>query len=322
MSPEPHLRNQIAVNGLCLHGSTSKIRKNIIITDLIYLCYSSSIPTKLSISTSKMAKSGQAKVLSPEQQDHVFDVIQKHRYPEKNTAIMQLSFKLGLRVQEIALLQFKEVCDLGRPNKKALRQYSLWETMSLPASYTKGSDAMKRSRSKYIEKRSMTFSKEEFDKVIRQVETLARAGAEVHPENFYPALKKHQGTSRDLPMVDESLREALTNYLDIRLLKDPSVKPTDTLFVTQKGGSYSPNTLQEHMAMILRRWAGIEKASSHSGRRTMITDIIHNQKKTVKVAQKIAGHVNPATTIIYEEPPEKEILEALKSLGKKKPNDE
>jgi hypothetical protein len=52
-----------------------------------------------------MAKSGQARVLSPKQQKHVFDVIQKHRYPEKNTAIMQLSFKLGLRVQEIALLQ-------------------------------------------------------------------------------------------------------------------------------------------------------------------------------------------------------------------------
>lgn len=263
-----------------------------------------------------MPKSGQARVLSPEQQDHVFAVIQTHRHPEKNTAIMQLSFKLGLRVQEIALLQLKEVCDLGRPNRKALRQYSLWETMSLPASYTKGSDAMKRSRSKYIEKRSMTFSKEDFDKVIRQVESLARAGAEVNPENFYPAIKKHQGTSRDLPMVDKALREALTDYLDVRLLKDSGVKPTDPLFITQKGGSYSPNTLQEHMAMILRRWAGIEKASSHSGRRTMITDIIHAQKKTVKVAQKIAGHVNPATTIIYEDPPENEIKEALDSLGK------
>jgi integrase len=267
-----------------------------------------------------MPKSGQARVLTPEQQAHVFEVIQKHRYPEKNTAIMQLSFKLGLRVQEIALLQFKEVCDLGRSNKKALRQYSLWETLSLPASYTKGSDAMKRSRSKYIEKRSMTFNKEQFDKIILQVEALAKAGAYINPENFYPAIKKHQGTSRDLPMVDESLREALSDYLDIRLLKDPSAKPTDPLFITQKGGSYSPNTLQEHMAMILRRWAGIEKASSHSGRRTMITDIIHSQRKTVKVAQKIAGHVNPATTIIYEDPPEQEIKDALGALGKNSPN--
>ncbi len=42
-----------------------------------------------------MPKTGQARVLTAEQQDHVFDVIQYHRHPEKNTAIMQISFKLG-----------------------------------------------------------------------------------------------------------------------------------------------------------------------------------------------------------------------------------
>jgi hypothetical protein len=42
--------------------------------------------------------------------------------------------------------------------------------------------------------------------------------------------------------------------------------------------------------------------------------MIHKQKKSVKVAQKIAGHVNPSTTLIYDEPPEEGIGEALKSL--------
>lgn len=42
-----------------------------------------------------MAKSGQARV-----------------HPEKNTAIMQISLKLGLRAQEIALLQIKKVCSV------------------------------------------------------------------------------------------------------------------------------------------------------------------------------------------------------------------
>ena len=37
-------------------------------------------------------------------------------------------------------------------------------------------------------------------------------------------------------------------------------------------------------------------------------------KKSVKVAQKIAGHVNPSTTLIYEEPPEEMIEDALKEL--------
>ncbi len=127
-------------------------------------------------------------------------------------------------------------------------------------------------------------------------------------------MKTHKGKSRDLPLVDEQLRKALTDYLSIRLQNNPAAKPTDPLFVTQKGGPYSPNTLQEHMAMMLRDWAGIEKASSHSGRRAVITDVIHKQKKSVKIAQKIAGHVNPSTTIIYEEPPEEEVSEALAAI--------
>lgn len=59
-----------------------------------------------------MPRSGQARVLTPAQKRHLFDVIQQHRHPEKNTAIMQVSFKLGLRAQEIALLQVKEVAQL------------------------------------------------------------------------------------------------------------------------------------------------------------------------------------------------------------------
>lgn len=81
---------------------------------------------------------------------------------------------------------------------------------------------------------------------------------------------------------------------------------------TTNCGAFTCNTLQEHMALMLRGWAGIEKASSHSGRRTLITDAIHNQGKSVNVAQKIAGHVSPSTTIIYEEPPKEEIEDALK----------
>ena len=68
------------------------------------------------------------------------------------------------------------------------------------------------------------------------------------------------------------------------------------------------------MAVILRAWASVEKASSHSERRSLITNVIHKQKKSVKVAQKIAGHVNPSTTLIYEEPPKEIIEDALNNL--------
>jgi integrase len=256
-----------------------------------------------------MPKSGQARVPTQAQQDRLFDEIAKHRHPEKNTAIMQISFKLGLRAQEIALLQIKEVARLNSTGT----DFTLLEVMSLPAAYTKGADAMKRSRSTY-KRRSLSFDVDSFEQMIRNVEKLANAGAKIDPKDFYPPLKQHKGKSRDLPMVAPSLRAALTEYLSLRVSKAGMLKPSDPLFITQKRVPYSPNTLQEHMALMLRGWAGIEKASSHSGRRCLITNVIHKQKKSVKVAQKIAGHVNPSTTLIYEEPPEEVLEDALGKL--------
>ncbi|MCW9012288.1 MAG: site-specific integrase [Gammaproteobacteria bacterium] len=256
-----------------------------------------------------MPKSGQARVLTPKQREHLFEIIRQHRHPEKNTAIMQVSFKLGLRAQEIALLQVKEVARLNKTGT----DFQLLEIISLPAAYTKGADAMNRSKSHYHRK-SISFDMDSFNKIVKQIERLSKSGADINPEDFYPPVKKHKGKSRDLPMVDTELRIALQEYLHLRLTKGEKLKPSSPLFVTQKGGPYSPNTLQEHMALMLRDWAGIEKASSHSGRRSLITNVIHKQKKSVKVAQKIAGHVNPSTTIIYEEPPEEILEEALKNL--------
>jgi integrase len=264
------------------------------------------MPCKRQTST---RRSGQARVLTDEQQQQLFEAIQHHRHPEKNTAIMQISFKLGLRAQEIALLQIKEVARLQRQGS----EYTLLEVMSLPAAYTKGADVMQRSRSAY-KRRSLSFDVETFAQVIRQVEALAKAGADIDPTDFHPPARPHKGKSRDLPMVDKPLRAALTDYLDLRMAARGRLHPTDPLFITQKRGPYSPNTLQEHMAVMLRDWAGIEKSSSHSGRRSLLTNVIHKQKKSVKVAQKIAGHVSPATTLIYEEPPEEQLAEALKNL--------
>ena len=110
---------------------------------------------------------------------------------------MQISFKLGLRAQEIALLQVKEVAQLN----SAGTDFKLLEVMSLPASYTKGADAMKRSKSLY-QRKTISFDVESFDKVVRQIKALSKSGA-------LPPVKKHKGKSRDLPMVDGSLREAL-----------------------------------------------------------------------------------------------------------------
>lgn len=90
--------------------------------------------------------------------------------------------------------------------------------MSLPASYTKSADAMKRSKSHYQWK-MISFDVVSFDKTIRQIEALAKSEAEIDPESFYPPVKTHKGKSRDFPMVDGDLRESLIQYLRIRIEK-------------------------------------------------------------------------------------------------------
>ena len=69
----------------------------------------------------------------PEQFAYLLSVIKEHRYPEKNTALVQISFKLGLRVQEIALLQIKDVAELGAETA-GQRSFKLKEILALPAS--------------------------------------------------------------------------------------------------------------------------------------------------------------------------------------------
>jgi hypothetical protein len=81
----------------------------------------------------------------------------------------------------------------------------------------------------------LRFSVEAFDQVVAQIVDLAKADVAVDPKRFYPVVKKRSGLSRDLPLVDEALRDALTAYLAVRLEKVPSVKPTDPLFIAQIG---------------------------------------------------------------------------------------
>ncbi len=253
-------------------------------------------------------KSGQARVLTPDEITHTLDVIKDHRHPEKNRAIMLISFRLGLRVQEIALLEIKEVAKLNA----AGTDFHILEMMKLPAAYTKGANSNNKETYK---RRNVSFTVDEFDRIVRQIERLAKAGADINPQDFHPAVKTHKGQSRDLPLVDQQLIEALQEHLALRLAKQGRLQPSDPLFVTQKGGRYSPGTLQEHMALILSGWAGLERASSHSGRRTLITDILHSQNMPLKIAQKAAGHKNGSTTLIYAQPTDEQIAEAFKGLA-------
>jgi hypothetical protein len=64
-----------------------------------------------------------------------------------------------------------------KPSSKSVK---LFEIMSLPAAYTKGADALGRSQSKYVRK-TVNFGIDEFNRIVRQIEKLARAGAVIDP---------------------------------------------------------------------------------------------------------------------------------------------
>lgn len=66
--------------------------------------------------------------------------------------------------------------------------------------------------------------------------------------------------------------------------------------MSQKGGAYSPNTLQRHLHNLYAK-ASV-KASSHSGRRSFATRLIQNGAD-IHTVMVLMGHSNIATTQKY-----------------------
>ena len=91
----------------------------------------------------------------------------------------------------------------------------------------------------------------------------------------------------------------LKRELEAYLRSYPVTDPEDRLFYTQKKGcsGFTPNTLAQHFHYLYRR-AGIDGASSHSGRRTFITNLAA-KGVGVRVLMSLAGHRNIGTTQAY-----------------------
>jgi integrase/recombinase XerD len=79
----------------------------------------------------------------------------------------------------------------------------------------------------------------------------------------------------------------------------PSRRADHALFPSRKNAArgFTPNTCAQHFLGLYRR-AGIDHASSHSGRRTFITTLA-NKGVTVRVLASLAGHRSIATTQRY-----------------------
>ncbi len=95
--------------------------------------------------------------------------------------------------------------------------------------------------------------------------------------------------------INAKLKKELEAYVRLH----PQTKPEHKLFYTQKmaEAGFTPNTLAQHFHYLYKR-AGIEGASSHSGRRTFITNLAA-KGVGVRVLMSLAGHRNIGTTQAY-----------------------
>ena len=100
-------------------------------------------------------------------------------------------------------------------------------------------------------------------------------------------------------------KHARTVYLGSKIRRElaqyvATVNTTDKnkpLFYTQKRSGFTANTLTQHFFHLYRA-AGIEGASSHSGRRSYLTGLA-DKGISIHILKSLAGHRNIATTAAY-----------------------
>jgi integrase/recombinase XerD len=93
--------------------------------------------------------------------------------------------------------------------------------------------------------------------------------------------------------VSDRLQKEMQTYIDGRYWRDRA----QPLFYTQKRAGFTPNTLAQ-VFMSIYRTANVQGASSHSGRRSFITNLA-NKGVGVRVLASLAGHRNIAVTMKY-----------------------
>jgi len=95
--------------------------------------------------------------------------------------------------------------------------------------------------------------------------------------------------------VNERMRKELQQYIRFYIPQDNTLK----FFYSQKKDSdgFNANTLTQHFHFLYKR-AGLDGASSHSGRRSFITNLA-SKGVSVRVLMSLAGHRSISTTQAY-----------------------
>lgn len=106
------------------------------------------------------------------------------------------------------------------------------------------------------------------------------------------------GKQRLIYLTNKDVRKALAAYIDVqRKCVAVPLQPSSALFKSRKGGGFNPNTMQMLFKRIYRA-AGLDQASSHSGRRTFATSLIE-RGVDIKAVSTLMGHSTVSMTARY-----------------------
>lgn len=106
------------------------------------------------------------------------------------------------------------------------------------------------------------------------------------------------GRTRDVFLSSPALRRVLERYRKTRMVSG-SPRPSAPLFKSQKNGPMTAYSMARFLKTLYIE-AGIPGASSHSGRRTLITRLAERGVDLKAIAQ-IAGYTSIRTTAVYVE---------------------
>lgn len=131
-----------------------------------------------------------------------------------------------------------------------------------------------------------------------QVCDVMTADGRLKDEVLLTRLTTKGGKQRLVYLTNKEVRKALNAYICARQADERDrLLPTSSLFLSRKGGGFSPNTMQMLFKRIYRA-AGLEHASSHSGRRTFATSLIE-RGVDIKAVSSLMGHSTVAMTAKY-----------------------
>lgn len=111
---------------------------------------------------------------------------------------------------------------------------------------------------------------------------------------------------------NKAIRKQLATYLNDDAFKHLQHRKDSTLFITKNNTAFTTNTLVNLFAQLFKL-ANIQQASTHSFRRTFAT-VLNDNATNVFTIQKLMRHKNIATTMLYVNVTDTQLINATNNL--------